>query len=321
MDALPLQEEVKISYASKVKNKMHACGHDAHTANLLGCALILNDMKNQFSGNIKLMFQPSEEVGEGGAKPMIDAGILKNPTVDAAIGLHVSGSTEIGNIELSRGKSSAAVDDFKITINAVGGHVSRPHNSANPCFIASQFVAGINSIIDKAVNPLKLPLVGICVIRGGEEGANNVIPTSTFIEGTTRSFDNSIRKDIPKIMEKYLQGLCLSAPTKATYKIDYLFLYPPLINDDKMVDLIYDVSTNLLGKNKFHYKPEGFGAEDFAYLTQNVPSVFYYVGVKDPKNKTQCCSVHSGTFSFDSKQFFTTAIPTMVISALEYLLK
>lgn len=295
MDALEVNEEADIPFKSKIPGLMHACGHDGHSSGLLGAAMILNEMKDKIHGNIKLMFQPAEET-EGGAKPMIEEGILENPKVDAAFGCHLWGSIKEGEIHVKHGAMMAAPDTFKFRVIGKGGHAAMPHLSIDPVMIAVQAINNMQSIISRRINPLSPAVISYCTIHGGD--THNVIPNEVEVVGTIRTFDKNIRAWIPKAMEGVLKGV--TECQGANYSYEYIERYPALINDDNMTDLASKSLSKIVGeKNVCELKEPNMGGEDFAYLAQNVPSAFFFVGIA--KDENDPISHHHPKFAWDDK--------------------
>lgn len=282
MDALEIQEDVDVSYKSKVKGKMHACGHDGHTAGVLGAAMILNDMKDDIKGNIKLVFQPAEE-SDGGAKPMIDEGVLKNPNVDVAIGCHLWGEFKEGEVHLKEGPIMASPDVFSFKIIGKGGHAGLPHLSIDPVLMASQAICDIQNIVSRKINPLTPVVISCCSVHGGE--TYNVIPNEVEVKGTVRAFDNDIRDSVPKEIEKVLSSI--TKPFGANYEFKFTKRFPPLINDEKMVNLARKSISKLIGvENVFKQREASMGGEDFSYFAQELPSVYYFIGITPKGEET-----------------------------------
>lgn len=295
MDALFLEEKADVEYKSKVKNMMHACGHDGHVAGLLGAAMILNELKDELHGNVKLVFQPAEE-RDGGALPMIEEGILENPKVDVAFGGHLWGNIKEGEIHLKEGAMMAAPDVFNFTVIGKGGHGAMPQQSIDPITITCQIINSIQTIVSRKSNPLNPIVISCCQIKGGH--CHNVIPNEVFVEGTIRTFDEETRAWVPKVMEDMIKGM--TSCQGATYKFNYEPKYPALINDSNMVDLAKTSLKKVLGENKvFNLKEANMGGEDFAYFAQKVPSAFFFVGIAP--NENEPVIHHNPYFKWDSK--------------------
>lgn len=293
IDAISVQEEVDIPFKSKTPGLMHACGHDGHAAGLLGAAMILNEIKDSIKGNIKLMFQPAEE-NFGGALPMIEAGILENPKVSAAFGLHLWGPLPKGVVALKSGPLMAAPDSFEVIINGKGCHAAMPHLGVDPILIASQAICEIQSIVSRKINPLIPSVVSICKISGGQ--AFNVIPENVTFGGTIRTFTDLERNAIPKYIKQISENVCKAHD--ATCEFNYFKGFPPLINDVKMTELARNSIKKIADfENVIDLEHPSMGGEDFAYLAQYVPSSFFFVGISD-STKEQAVH-HHPKFSFD----------------------
>jgi len=294
IDALALTEENDVSYKSTNEGVMHACGHDAHTTILLGTAKIIAQYKDKINGNIKLIFQPAEE-GPGGAKPMIEAGVLKNPDVDYIIGLHVNPNLESGHVGLKEGRMQAAPDYFKIKVLGKGGHGARPQETIDPIVIGSQIVSGIQQLKSRESDTLKPLVISIGSFHSGE--AFNAIPAEAVLTGTVRSFDNELRKKIKKRMEELVQNI--TKAYQADYEFEYSFEYPPLYNNKELTDLMRQVVIENLGEETLYNIPEpSMGAEDFAYFTQEIPGLYMRLGTRNEKKGT-VNPLHSANFNLD----------------------
>lgn len=275
MDALPVQETADVDYKSVVDGLMHACGHDGHTAGLLGAAMILNNLKDQLHGNVKLMFQPAEET-DGGALPMIEAGLLENPKVDAAFGLHLGGHVPFGQIEVRYGAMYGAPDEFEIVIHGVGGHAASPHQTTDPISLAVQFISNAQMILTRRIDPVKPAVISFTKIQAGE--GLNVIPETCVIGGTIRTLYPDTRTQVSEYLEATLKSITES--NGATFDFKYFPSYPPLINDDAMTSFAESVLIETYGHE--HVGQQAFpslGAEDFAYLAEHVPASYYNVGI------------------------------------------
>lgn len=281
MDALRVEEKVDVGYKSKIPGVMHACGHDGHVAGLLGAAMILNELKDEIIGNVKLVFQPAEE-GIGGAKPMIDEGVLNNPKVDAAFGAHLLGSLKEGQIRTMHGHMMASPDTFSFKVIGRGGHGAEPHNSIDPIIITCQIVSSLQTIISRRLSPLTPAVITCGKIQGGN--GHNIIPDEVEVIGTIRTFDNETREAIPKMMEEIIKGMATCQG--ATYEFNYKPNYPSVVNDIEMTDIVINSLKKIVGdENVDTLKKPMMGGEDFAYFGQNVPACFFFVGIaEDEKN-------------------------------------
>ncbi len=312
MDALAINEEADVEYKSKVENCMHACGHDGHMAGLLGAAMILNEMKDKINGNIKLVFQPAEEE-QGGAKPMIDEGIMDNPKVDAAFGCHLWGEMIEGEVHVRKGHMMAAPDLFRIKIKGKGGHGAVPHLSIDPIVVAAQVINNIQSIVSRRISPLESAVISFGCINGGK--SHNVIPNDVELVGTVRTFSEEHRKFIPKAMESILKAA--TECQGASYEFKYEEKYPALINDDKMTEIARNSFKKIVGEDKvFDMKDPTMGGEDFAYFGQLVPASFIFIGIS--KDNDNLVAHHHPKFKWDDKNILTIAKGLSQI-AIDYL--
>jgi len=309
MDGLPVTEITDNEYKSQHEGKMHACGHDFHMSALLGTAQVLNSLKDNFCGNIKLVFQPAEE-GDGGAEPMIKEGVMHNPTVDAAAALHVWPELDSGFVELKSGGMTAAPDEFDITVIGKSGHAACPHKCISPIVIAGR----ISDEITKLTDMQKERLVSVTCISAGN--CYNVIPDSANIGGTYRTTTPKLRAEIEERIKEICDRECAKAG--ATYKIELRRLYPPVVNDPKLTELFKKTAGKVLGKDKVVGVTEvSMIGEDFAYFGEKVPAVFVHLGAR-PKGETVVYPLHNPLVKFDEK-CLETACECLVNFALEYL--
>lgn len=275
MDALPIHEETELEFKSLIDNKMHACGHDGHTAGLLGAAMILNEMKDQMHGNVKLMFQPAEET-TGGALPMIKEGLLENPKVDAAFGLHLGGHLPHGEIEVRYGAMYGAPDEFELKIIGKGGHAANPEKTIDPISIAVQFMSDAQHILTRRIDPVKPAVISFTKIHAGD--GLNVIPEICEIGGTIRTLHHDTREMVSSLLQETLKSIC--DLNGAGYEFEFMPSYPPLINNDAMTQHVEESLSLLYGGDKVVRQAfPSLGAEDFAYLAEHVPASYYNVGI------------------------------------------
>ncbi|MGM0379233.1 MAG: M20 metallopeptidase family protein [Bacillota bacterium] len=282
MDALPIQEDTGLKFSSQNKGVMHACGHDAHVAILLGTAMVLNELKSELVGNVKFIFQPAEE-SEGGAKGMIEEGVLKNPDVDAALGLHVWGSVPKGVVEYKVGTFMASPDKFVVRLFGQGGHAAQPHNCVDLISLSTQIINGFQRIVSRQIDPVESAVISTCHIEAGE--THNVIPKELLLEGTVRSLKPKNRKKLPKLMEKVIKNTM--SVEGADYQFNYEYRFPPLINDKDMTNLVKQAANKILGSTRLRQaaKPN-MGGEDFAYFAREVPSCFFFLGIAPSDDQT-----------------------------------
>ena len=295
MDALKIQEQADVEYKSKIDGMMHACGHDGHVAGLLGAAMILNELKDNLHGNVKLVFQPAEE-RDGGALPMIEEGVLENPKVDAAFAAHLWGYLNEGEVHLKEGPMMASPDIFNIKVIGKGGHGAVPQESIDPIVITCQIVNSLQTIVSRKINPLDPVVITCGRIQGGD--CHNVIPNEVELEGTIRTFNEETRNWVPKVMEDLIRGITTSQG--AAYEFKYEPKYPALINDKYMTSFAKESLKKVVGEeNVFDLKEPNMGGEDFAYFAQKVPSAFIFVGIAN--NKIEPVIHHNPYFKWDSK--------------------
>lgn len=296
MDALPIVEANDVPYKSKNEGVMHACGHDVHTSSLLGTAKILNELKDEFGGTIKLVFQPAEEKLPGGASLMIKAGALKDPEPEAMIGQHVMPLLEKGKIGFRSGKYMASTDELYVTVKGRGGHGAQPQQNIDPILIASHLIVALQQVVSRMNDP-KLP----CVLSFGKviaNGATNVIPNEVYLEGTFRTMDEDWRKEAHQRMKKLAEGLAESMGGSCEFNI--VTGYPFLINEEKLTAQVRGFAEAYMGYENVVDLDIWMAAEDFAYYSQVVDSCFYRLGTGN-KERGITSSVHTPTFDVDEE--------------------
>ncbi len=312
MDALPVTEEGECEFRSRHEGMMHACGHDAHMAILLGCAKVLSRLKDKLSCNIKFCFQPGEEAA-GGALPMIEEGVLENPHVDAAVGGHVMNDVPAGKILVKTGEMMAAPDDFEMTIHGKGGHGAYPHNCIDPVAITTQILQGWNALSARYTTPLEKHLISVNCFQAGT--CYNVIPDDATVMGTVRMYDDTLRRKLPEEMEKIAVSIAEAFGASCEFK--YIFRYPPLINDKEMTDAFRASSEEILGKeNVVEGKDPSMAGEDFAYFAKAVPSVFVNYGTGNEKIGATM-PLHNSNFIID-EEGLRTGVLAMSYFALQF---
>ncbi|WP_297447072.1 amidohydrolase [Desulfurobacterium sp.] len=312
MDALPIGEETGKPYASKIKGVMHACGHDAHTAMLLGAAKLLVKHRDKLKGNVKLIFQPCEERQDcRGAKKLVAAGVLKNPDVGTIFGLHVFPELETGKVATCPGAVLASSDVFSIKIHGKGTHASKPHMGIDTVLIASQVVNTLHHIVSRRVDPLDPAVLTIGTIRGGE--AENVIPDTVEMTGTIRTLIEDVRKKIPLWIEEALRGI--TAAYGGSYEFEYAEGTPPLINDKKVTEFAMNSLKEFLGEeNVLYLEKPSMGGEDFAEYLKIVPGTYFRLGTGNKKKETTF-PLHNPKFDIDEDAL---PVGTAVLSFLAF---
>lgn len=293
MDALPIEEASGVPFASEIPGVMHACGHDAHTAILLGVARMLNERRGGFAGTVKLMFQPAEEGGSGAAR-MIDAGVLDDPPVDAAFMLHVGPELETGVVAAGAGPLLAGADSFTITIRGHGGHAAYPHLAVDPIVAGAHIVSALQTIVSREAPPLKEAVITLGSFKAGH--AHNVIPDEAVITGTIRAFDNELFETMERRVEEIVTGV--AGALRATATIEFEMRYPPSICDEEMARKLGDAARGVLGEGQVVDFEPRMGAEDFAFVLQRVPGAMLSLGVKKPEWPAPK-PVHTATFDLD----------------------
>ena len=293
MDALPLDEANSVPYASRIKGKMHACGHDAHVAILLGVAKYFSPLKDRIKGNIKWIFQPAEE-GGAGAKVMTEEGVLENPKVEAIFGAHVFPLLAIGRVGCCEKVGCAATDRFTIKIIGNGGHAARPHETKDPILAAGHLISQIHSIVSRNINPLESGVITVGKIKGGT--AFNIIPDEVELLGTVRSLNAQVREELKMRLEQVTRGIASS------FGMDYGFNYqygsPALVNDPEMSKLVASACSEGIGKENVELLKPSMGGEDFAYYLEKVPGAFFRLGCRN-ESKGIVHPIHSSLFDVD----------------------
>ncbi len=300
LDALPITELNEVDYKSKNPGKMHACGHDVHTASLLGTAKILNNIREEFEGTIKLIFQPSEEKYPGGAKVMIEEGVLENPAPDVIFGQHVYPDLNAGMVGMKSGKYMASTDEIFITVKGKGGHGAIPQKNIDPVLIASHIIVALQQIVSRNANPA-MPTV-LSFGRFIADGHTNVIPDEVKIAGIMRTFDEHWRMEMQTRIEKMARSIAESMGGKCEVRFDKG--YPVLINDETITRNTQVYAIEYLGKENVKELELRTTAEDFAYYTQKIPGCFYRLGIRN-EEKNIVSNLHTSTFDVDESSLET----------------
>ncbi len=316
MDALPMTEETGAPYASKVSERMHACGHDAHTANLLGVSMLLNQITKggeRLAGNIKFLFQPAEE-GSGGARPMIEDGALTDPDVDAVFGLHVSSELPTGTIAVKEGVASASSDTAYIRIVGQGGHGAHPEKTVDSIVVASHFITALQTVVSREIKPNDAAVVSVGRIIGGYR--SNIIAPRVELEATVRTLDPEVRASMRERIERILAGT--TSAFRADYELDYAYGYPSQHNDEEMVKLVRAAARSVTSSDAETIPDPSMGAEDFGYFSSEVPGCFFALGVRNETEGLGVYPAHHPCFDIDERALYT-GMQVMAQVALDYL--
>lgn len=274
MDALPVQEENEVDYRSRHTGKMHACGHDGHTAIALGTAQYLAQHRETFRGQVKFFFQPAEE-GPGGAKPMIEAGVLENPDVEAIIGLHLWNDLPAGTVGIKAGPVMAAVEHFECQILGKGGHGAMPHQTVDALVVSAQIVTALQTIVARNIDPLQSAVVTVGELKAGT--AFNVIADSAYFRGTVRYFDPKFAGYFSQRLETLVKGICQAQG--ADYHWHYEEIYPPVVNDRRLVELVRNAAADVMvNADALIPDYQTLAGEDMSFFLQAIPGCYFFLG-------------------------------------------
>lgn len=292
IDALPIKEESEVSYKSKNKGVMHACGHDVHTASLLGTIQILQELKAEWAGVVKCIFQPGEEVLPGGASILIEEGVLKNPSPALILAQHVEPPLEAGKIGIKSGHFMASADEIYLTVTGKGGHAAQPHRCINPILISAHLLTALQQVISRSAPPLVPSVLAFGKIFS-HGGATNIIPDKVELQGTFRTFDEAWRSKAHEEIERLAWQLCDSMG--AYCDINITRGYPFLRNEERLSNRVRQHIADYVGAENVVDLPARMGAEDFAFYAQKMPACLYRLGTKLP----QVTGLHKANFDID----------------------
>ncbi len=300
IDALPINEKNNVEYRSLNSGVMHACGHDVHTSCLLGAVKILDELKQEFDGTVKFIFQPAEETLPGGAQQMIAEGVLENPKPLSIVAQHVFPDLPVGKVGFKKGEYMASSDEINLYVKGKGGHAAIPHSGDDTVFTAAQLIVDIKKKVAEQTS-LEIPVVlSFGKIIGN--GAHNVFPAKVSIHGTLRTFDESWRRQVHQIISEV--AATMSVANNLTCEVDIQKGYPVLINDDKTTGQAVEAAKEFLGSEQVVSLPRRMTVEDFAYFAQKVPACFYRLGVANPE-KGITSGLHTPTFDVDEESIKT----------------
>ncbi|NNM15214.1 MAG: amidohydrolase [Bacteroidia bacterium] len=294
MDALPIVEANDVDYKSKNEGVMHACGHDVHSSSLLGVAKILHQVKGDFEGRVKLIFQPGEERMPGGASKMIAEGVLENPKPKTILGQHVMPFIDVGKVGFRSGLYMASADEIYVTVKGKGGHAAMPHLNIDPVLIASNIIVSLQQIVSRFASPTIPSVLSFGKVIA--DGATNVIPNEVYLEGTFRTFDEKWRAEAHDRMKGIAEDMARSMGGSVDFNI--VKGYPALINNEEVTQVAKSNAIDYLGKENVEDIGMWLAAEDFAYYSQEMPACFYRLGTRN-EAKGITSSVHTPTFNID----------------------
>lgn len=314
MDALPITEETGLDFASEIEGQMHACGHDSHMAVALTALKIINENKDKLNGSVKFIFQPGEEI-PGGAKPMIDEGVLDNPKVDYIIGMHGGQLADVphGKIAFKDNEMMASMDKFSIRINGHGGHGASPQATVDPIIVSAEVLLGLQKIISREINPVDSGLVSVCKIDGGF--TQNIIPDTVDMMGTARALSEDVRDTIEKRVEEISSGIANTYGASA--EVNYERYYPVLNNDPKFNSFVKSVVGEMFEDDIYEMNKPVMGAEDMAFYLQEVPGSFMFLSNLFQREDGNVYVNHNSKFDLDESLFYK-GVAVFVATAFEF---
>ena len=294
MDALPIQEKSELAYKSAVDGVMHACGHDANTAILLGTAIHLKEKEEELQGNVKFFFEPAEET-IGGGELMVKEGCMDNPKVDNIIGLHVMPYLNVGQIEIKKGCLNASTNEVEITIRGKGGHAAEPSECVDPIVVMAYMITALQTFVSRNTAPTDSAVLTFGIAKAGSKG--NIIPDTAYIRGTLRTLLPEQRENAKRRVKEIAQHTAEAFGASA--EVNIIDSYDAVINDNEITDLIIDSSKRLFGEESVVMKEEpSMGAEDFSYFTMKAKGAYFHIGCKNPEEE-EICNLHTERFHLD----------------------
>jgi amidohydrolase len=312
MDGLPVIEKTGLDYASRHEGFMHACGHDGHMAIALIVAKILARHRNLLKANVKFVFQPAEE-SPGGAKPMIDAGVLKNPDVKALVGLHIWTRISSGKIGIRKGPIMASVNYFKLKITGKGTHGAMPHEGVDAIVAAGKVIDSLQTIVSREINPVSPCVLTVGKINGGT--AFNILAGEVELEGTVRTLDQSLNEIIAAKIKRVIKGVTQSMG--AGYKFDFKYMYPVTVNDSKITDIVCESAIEAAGAENVIEPQQTMGGDDISFYLQKVPGCYFFLGGSGSDQGLNQ-QLHSNLFNFD-ENCLPLGVETLVKSVFKLL--
>lgn len=315
IDALPIQELNNVSYKSRVDGVMHACGHDMHTASVIGAAIILAGIKDELEGNVIFIFQPAEEINKG-AKLMVEKGLLTDIKADLIFGVHNNPEIPWGKIAVKKGGLMAAVDTIRIKVKGKGGHGAIPNATRDPIIAASAMLMSLQTIISRNVSPLDSAVISIGTFHSGT--ANNVISELVEMTGTVRSFDPKVREMLPKRIKEVLESTAQAYMVEV--ELEYIFDLPAVFNSEELTKLAYDAAKEIVGEEGIVDPTPSMGGEDFAIFMEKVPGFFFWLGVEN-KEKDMNYVWHNPRFDGDDRAIINASavMSNMVLKGILHI--